>query len=105
MAKAVCLTLPAIALAGRPGRLSLLDMRSWRTLGWVVLAIVGALAVVSIVDCFDHRASVRDCLSRGGKMIQTDCPEPRGWCISTGKGTVCAERPCKERCLEQPPPR
>lgn len=105
MAKAVCPTLPTIAFAERPGRLSLPDMRSWLALGrWVALAILGALIVVSIVDCFAHRAHVRDCLSRGGKMIQTDCPEPRGWCTSTGRSTVCAELSCKQRCLEQPPP-
>lgn len=66
---------------------------------WVITAIIGVLVVVGVIDCVAHRDDVRDCLSRGGRMVETDCPEPRRWCTSTGRTTSCAEIPCKQRCL------
>ncbi|MBL8621793.1 MAG: hypothetical protein JNK64_10830 [Myxococcales bacterium] len=76
--------------------------RSSRLGWWVVFTILGVLIVIAVVDRFVHRNDVRDCLSRGGRMVETDCPEPRRWCTSTGRSSSCAELPCKQRCLERP---
>lgn len=83
---------------------TLVGMRSRNSqLGWwVVFTIIGVLIVIAVVDRYVHRNDVRDCLSRGGQMVETDCPEPRRWCAPTGRSMSCAELSCKQRCLERP---